>query len=78
MNTCYNLDCETLDKLRKKVICEFNHLLCLIEKGHRPDYQFILEEISLIWSIDNGLFNLQDYIFVIQFYLNNKWQIETF
>lgn len=58
--------------LKDKVICEFDTLLKSLQKGYRYDYQFILEEISLIDLFLDGEFGKSE--FVKQFYLNNKWQ----
>lgn len=59
------------DVLKQKVITEFKQLLKKIRKGYRPDYEFILQEISLIelWQLDNT-------DFFKQFYLNNAWQTQ--
>lgn len=60
-----------VDVLKQKVITEFKQLLKKIRKGYRPDYEFILQEISLIelWQLDNT-------DFFKQFYLNNAWQTQ--
>ena len=57
--------------LKEKVITEFIKLLKKIRKGYKPDYEFILQEISLIelWQLDNT-------DFFKQFYLNNAWQTQ--
>lgn len=67
-NSSPNLD---VDVLKKKVISEFKDLLKKIRKGYKPDYEFILQEISLIelWQLDNT-------DFFKQFYLNNAWQTQ--
>ncbi len=59
------------DVLKQKVITEFKQLLKKIRKGYHPDYEFILQEISLIelWQLDNT-------DFFKQFYLNNAWQTQ--
>ncbi len=59
--------------LKKKVSEEFITLLCKTGKGYRLNYEFLLEEISLIEQkdeIDNKLL-----LTAIQYYLNNQWQI---
>lgn len=60
-----------VDVLKQKVITEFKQLLKKIRKGYHPDYEFILQEISLIelWQLDNT-------DFFKQFYLNNAWQTQ--
>lgn len=62
---------QDVDALKYKVISEFKQLLKKIRKGYRPDYEFILQEISLIelWQLDNT-------DFFKQFYLNNAWQTQ--
>jgi hypothetical protein len=42
------VDVAALNKLKEKVICEFKTLLKKIGQGYKPDYEFILEEISFI------------------------------
>lgn len=64
-----------VDALKDKAACEFEALLKSIEKGRRQDYQFILEEISLIDLLLDGGFEKSE--FVKQFYLNNKWQTKS-
>ena len=52
------MDVVARNKLKKKVAEEFYHLLCKVRKGYRPDYEFILEEISYIDladQLDNNL-----------------------
>lgn len=78
LNECLRMDADAVDKLKIKVIHEFYKLLCLTEKGHKPNYQFILEEISLIGLSSENLLDKYKLIFMLQFYLNNKWQIQTF
>lgn len=77
LDGCYHMDVDAVNKLKRKIICEFQKLLCLTEKGHKPDYQFILEEISLVGLSSDNLLDKRRLIFTIQFYLNNKWQIKT-
>lgn len=60
--------------LKQKVINEFNFLLKRIRKGYRPDYEFILQEISFIGLLENQ--NLDNTDFIKQFYLNNVWQTQ--
>lgn len=77
LDECHHMDVDAVNKLKRKIICEFQKLLCLTEKGHKPDYQFILEEISLVGLSSDNLLDKRRLIFTIQFYLNNKWQIKT-
>lgn len=62
---------QDVDVLKQKVIDEFKQLLKRVRKGYKPDYEFILQEISLIelWQLDNT-------DFFKQFYLNNAWQTQ--
>lgn len=60
--------------LKQKVIKEFNELLCEIRKGYRPDYEFILEEISFIDLINSNELDDKLSLIILQYYLNNKWQ----
>ena len=62
---------QDVDVLKQKVIDEFKQLLKQVRKGYKPDYEFILQEISLIelWQLDNT-------DFFKQFYLNNAWQTQ--
>ena len=39
---------DAVNKLKKKVSEEFYTLICKARKGYKPDYEFILEEISFI------------------------------
>lgn len=45
-------------------------LLLQVERGHYPDYEFILEEISLL-EILNYIDRKE---FILQYYLNNPWK----
>lgn len=74
---CHNIlqlhpqDVDAVSNLKNKTACEFIALLNKVEKGYHPDYQFILEEISLI-GIHNKIDREE---FVLQYYLNNPWEI---
>ncbi len=70
------MDVDALNQLKKKVYQEFNTLLCKVRKGYKPDYQFILEEISLIDLIEDN--NLDNSLTFLQYYLNNQWQIHQY
>ena len=74
INNCYNIDSDAIKKLKERVISYFNKLLCLTEKGYKPNYEFILEIISLIDLYEHKLVDRDKLLFVIQYYLNNKWQ----
>lgn len=63
-----------VDVLKEKVITEFDQLFRRIKKGYKPDYEFILQEISLIQLLENQTLDSSD--FYKQFYLNNAWQTQ--
>lgn len=67
-------DVDAVNDLKKKVIHEYYTLLSYIEKGYRLDYQFILEEINLIEMLQDADMHSYPSLFVLQFYLNNKWE----
>lgn len=66
---------DAVNRLKQKVICEFDELLKYVEKGYKPNYQFLLEEITFINIITEDKINLDKSLFILQFYNNNKWQI---
>lgn len=72
------MDVDALNKLKKKVSEEFYKLLCQVRKGYKPDYEFILEEISFIELIKNSEIDEKISLTALQYYLNNKWQITQF
>lgn len=63
-----------VDALKEKVTREFTSLLCEIRKGYKPDYEFILEEISFIDLIQHNEIDRKLSLIALQYYLNNKWQ----
>lgn len=73
---CHNIlnldpqDVDVVSNLKNKVACEFIDLLKKVEKGYQPDYEFILEEVSLL-GIHNKIDKKE---FVLQYYLNNPWE----
>lgn len=64
-----------INKLKKKVSEEFYTLICRVRKGYRPDYEFILEEISFIELFQDRDLDDKLSLTALQYYLNNKWQI---
>lgn len=60
--------------LEKKVIQEFDSFIYQIRKGYKPDYEFILEEISFIDLIKNNKIDEKLSLIILQYYLNNIWQ----
>lgn len=69
------VDADAVNNLKEKIICEYTSLLNSVERGYKLDYQMILEEIILIDLIENYNIDARLALFVLQFYLNNKWQI---
>lgn len=65
------------DVLKKKVIKEFANLLCEIRKGYKPDYEFILEEISFIDLIENNQIDKKLSLIALQYYLNGRNNINS-
>lgn len=63
-----------VDALKGKVAKEFVMLLCEIRKGYKPNYEFILEEISFIDLIQHNEIDRKLSLIALQYYLNNKWQ----
>lgn len=66
-----------VQSLKKKVSQEFYNLICKVKRGYRPDYEFILEEISFIDLLENGEIEDRLALTIFQYYLNNKWQIQS-
>lgn len=69
------VDVDALNDLKRKVSEEFFQLMCRVRKGYKPDYEFILEEISFIDLIKNREIDDKLSLTALQYYLNNKWQI---
>lgn len=73
---CHNIlhldpqDVDVINNLKNKTACEFMDLLKKVEKGYRPDYEFILEEVSLL-GIHNEIDKRE---FVLHYYLTNPWE----
>lgn len=72
-----------VDALKEKVIKEFISLLCETRKGYKPDYEFILEEISFIDLIENNEIDQKLSLTALQYYLNgrnniNSWKEQKF
>lgn len=66
---------DALNDLKKKVSEEFSKLICQVSKGYKPNYEFILEEISFIDLIKSREIDDKLSLTALQYYLNNKWQI---
>lgn len=66
---------DAVNKLKKKVSEEFYTLICKVRKGYKPDYEFILEEISFIELFQDRDLDDKLSLTALQYYLNNKWQI---
>lgn len=56
-----------IDLLKDKIICEYKLIISKLEQGHKPDLDFLLEEISTV-DLENELDNRE---FIVQYYLNN-------
>ena len=56
-----------IDLLKDKIICEYKLIISELERGHRPDLEFLLEEIPAV-DLEDELDNRE---FIIQYYLNN-------
>ena len=69
------MNVDALNDLKKKVSEEFFQLMCRVRKGYKPNYEFILEEISFIDLIKNKEIDDKLSLTALQYYLNNKWQI---
>ena len=69
------MDVDALNDLKKKVSEEFFQLMCRVRKGYKPNYEFILEQISFIDLIKNREIDDKLSLTALQYYLNNKWQI---
>lgn len=69
------MDVDALSDLKKKVSEEFFQLMCRVRRGYKPNYEFILEEISFIDLIKNREIDDKLSLTALQYYLNNKWQI---
>lgn len=72
------MDVDVLNNLKKKVSNEFLKLIYQIQKGQKPNYEFILEEISFINLIKNREIDDKLSLTALQYYLNNQWQTIQF
>lgn len=66
------MDVVAINDLKKKVSEEFYRLLCKVKRGYKPNYEFILEEISFIDLILNNQINDKLSLTALQYYLNNQ------
>lgn len=71
------MDADALNKLKRKIICDFNKLLSRLGKGYKQDYEFILEEMSAIELIEKGWLDTRESLIYLQYYLNNEWQTQS-
>lgn len=69
------VDADALNKLKKKIICEYTSLLSRIRKGYKLDYEFIIEEISFVDLIKDYKIDDKLSLSALQYYINNKWQM---
>lgn len=63
-----------VDALKQKTIRDFQGLIKQVKKSIRPNYEFILQEISFIDLLQK--YELDNDEFIKQFYLNNTWQTQ--
>lgn len=66
-----------LNRLKSKIIIDFKTLLKNVSKGKLLNYNYILEEISLV----DGLYcsdYQQKYYVMLQKYINTKWETKLF
>lgn len=63
---------DAIDDLKHRVIHQFNQFLCKASKGYKPEYETILEEISLIQLLEDNYMNVDESLYIIQYYLNNE------
>ena len=64
-------DADAVNDLKHKIIHEYQNLLCKVSKGYKPDYEFIMQEISLVDLLEDNFLSIDDVLFIIQYYLNN-------
>lgn len=57
-----------IDKLKEKIICDYQLIITKLERGENPDLEFLLEEISAV-DLEKLIDNRE---FIIQYYLNNR------
>lgn len=66
-----------LNRLKSKIILDFKTLLKHASKGRALNYNYILEELSLV----DGLYcsdYQQEFYFMLQKYINTKWETKLF
>lgn len=59
------------DMLKEKVLCETETLIHQLERGYRPDTQFIQSEIQLIDMLSQNQIDEKFSLYALQYYLNN-------
>lgn len=72
------MDATAINELKQKICREYNNLICLVQKGYKPDYSFILDEISLIELVEDYNIDNRKILTALQYYLHNKWQTIQF
>lgn len=65
-------DADAVDDLKHKVIKQFLETLCQLSKGKKIEYKSILDKINLIELIEDEHLTINDALFIIQYYLNEK------
>lgn len=69
-----NQEVMDVDVLKLKTSYDFIEFLCEVRKGYRPNYEFILEEISFIDLMQTDCLDYDFSLTTLQYYLNNKWK----
>ena len=63
---------DVLNELKEKISKEFLQLLCQVRKGHKPNYETILEEISFVDIVNNKEIDDKLSLTALQYYLNGR------
>lgn len=66
---------DAVERLKRKAAKEYFNLICKIKKGHRPDYEFLLEEISFLDMLDELDERTKNK--VLSYYLNGKFNFNS-
>lgn len=67
--------CGDLNDLKESTICDFKDLLQSVERGHRYNYDMILEKISLIQITED--FSMKKLDYFINYYKALQWEKTT-
>ena len=61
-------------KLKQKILCETEKLTHLLNRGYRPDLQFLMSELRLSELLVDDSVDRPFKEFATQYYLNNIWK----